>query len=186
VTKWRPSAIAAAGLGRSFQHPPLLEHETVADNVVCGMHGLDKYSLASQVFRPRHVARREALLYERALLLLDVVGLSDLADHAVGSLSYGQRKLIDIARAMASGPRLLLLDEPTSGLDFAEQEKVKNILLTLRASGRVTVLVVEHHMDMVRNTATRVLGLQAGAVLAEGDPGQVLDSEAFRQAVVGR
>jgi branched-chain amino acid transport system ATP-binding protein len=149
------------------------------------MHGRHAYGLASQVFRPRHVVRQERALRQRALTMLDLVGLGDIADHAVGGVPYGQRKLIDIARAVASGPRLLLLDEPTSGLDFGEQQKIKSILLALRASARVTVLVIEHHMEIVRTTTTRVLGLQSGSVLAQGDPAEVLDSEAFRQAVVG-
>jgi ABC-type branched-subunit amino acid transport system ATPase component len=185
ITGWRPSAIAAAGVGRSFQHPPLLDQETAVENIVTGMHNRAHYGMLAQAFRPRRVARAEAELRSRALLMLDLLGIRTLADRAVGGMAYGQRKLIDIVRAVASGAPLVLLDEPTSGLDFTEQQKVRDILLALRVSQKVTVLVVEHHMDVVRATATRVIGLQAGIVVAQGQPSEVLDSEVFRQAVVG-
>jgi ABC-type branched-subunit amino acid transport system ATPase component len=90
-----------------------------------------------------------------------------------------------MARAMMSGPSLLLLDEPTSGLDSNEQRVVERMLHDVARSRRVTILIVEHHMDLVRNVANRVIGLQAGQILAVGSPSEVLDSDAFRAAVVG-
>jgi ABC-type branched-subunit amino acid transport system ATPase component len=119
------------------------------------------------------------------MAVLEFVGLAVLKDNEAGSLPYGTRKLIDIARAIVAGPRLLLLDEPTSGLDAAEQSSVAHMLLELSRTTPVTLLVVEHHMEIVRNVARKVVGLQGGMVLATGTPEEVLDSDIFRAAIVG-
>src|SRR5262249_44153135 len=108
-----------------------------------------------------------------------------LAFERAGGLSYGTRKLIDIGRAIASGPRLLLLDEPTSGLDADEQAAVARVLGELHRSTPVSILVVEHHMDVVREVANKVIGLQAGTIAAMGTPAEVLDSDTFQALVVG-
>jgi branched-chain amino acid transport system ATP-binding protein len=177
--------IAAAGIGRSFQDPPLIDHYTVLENVLCGAHLRLRYGMLAQVgWRPA-VRRQEAAMTGRAMTLLDFVGLADQALKEAGSLSFGARKLVDIVRAMVSGPRLLLLDEPSSGLDELERKALRMILLALRAEKRVGILCVEHHMDLVRAVATHVIALQAGEVLMAGAPAEVLDSARFRVAVVG-
>jgi ABC-type branched-subunit amino acid transport system ATPase component len=117
--------------------------------------------------------------------VLDFMGIADLSGHVVGNLSYGTKKLIDIARAVAASPRLLLLDEPTSGLDAEEQLEVSRILTELHRTSEITVVIVEHHLDVVRTVANKVIGLQAGMVLASGTPKEVLDSEQFQAAIIG-
>ncbi|WAX58394.1 ATP-binding cassette domain-containing protein [Jatrophihabitans cynanchi] len=185
VAGWTPAAAARAGIGRSFQDPRLIESATVWENVICGLHLGIGYSLVEQLWRFGRVRQRERQARERAELAIDFVGLSDCRDLKAGSLPYGKRKLADIARAIVSGPRLLLLDEPSSGLDASERSGVEALLTEIRRSRRTTVLAVEHHMALVRATASHVLGLQAGRVVASGTPEDVLDSAEFRQAVVG-
>jgi len=185
VLGWSPNAIARCGLGRSFQDPPLLEKETVLENVLVGAHLSLDYGGLSQLFRPGKVRRAEQAAKERAMAVMEFTGLTRFTKTRVDGLPYGTRKLIDIARALVSGPPLLFLDEPTSGLDAEEQRIVRDILLELRRQERMTVVLIEHHMDLVRAVATSVIGLQAGTVLATGTPSEVLDSEAFRAAVVG-
>jgi len=180
-----PTRVAALGFGRSFQDPPLVDGETVLENVLLGAHLRLGYRMADQLWRRGLVKRREAEARERALSILDFTGLGGLTHAKVGGLPYGTRKLIDIARALISGPRVLLLDEPTSGLDPDEQRAVGRLLAELHRATPVTVLIVEHHMDVVRTVATRVVGLQSGAVLVAGTPDEVLDSAAFRTALVG-
>src|SRR5437764_5986877 len=182
LAAWR---IAAAGIGRSFQDPPLIDHYTVLGNALCGARQRLRYGMLHQVFWPPRVRRFEARMARRAMTLLDFVGLADQAGKDAGSLSFGARKLVDIARAMVSGPRLLLLDEPSSGLDEAERHSLRAILLALRQEKRVGILTVDHHMDLVRSTATHVVALQAGEVLMAGSPAEVLDSARFRVAIVG-
>jgi branched-chain amino acid transport system ATP-binding protein len=179
------STLACRGLGRSFQHPPLLLPETVLTNVLIGGHSRMPYGRLAQIFRPRKVARIERQETERARQLLEDLGLLKVVDKVAGELSFGTMKLVDIARAVFTQPRLLLLDEPTSGLDFQEQERVVELLQSLRSSGRLSVIVVEHHMEIVRKTATAVIGLQAGTVLESGSPDEVLNSEVFLEAMVG-
>ena len=177
--------VAAQGVGRSFQDPPLIDHYTVLENILCGAHLRLGYRMTDQVFRRRHVRRREATMARRAEILLDFVGLAGRRLDEAGSLPYGARKLVDIARAMVAGPQILLLDEPSSGLDHDERGALQGMLCTLRDEQRVAILVVEHHMDLVRAAATQVAAMQAGEVLMTGTPVEVLDSERFRSAVVG-
>lgn len=185
IDRLAPWRIAAAGIGRSFQDPPLIDHYSVLENVLCGAHQRLDYGVLQQVFWRRGVSKFEALMTRRAMTLLEFVGLADQAHKDAGSLSFGARKLVDIARAMVSGPRLLLLDEPSSGLDEHERRALRTILLALRHERRVGILTVDHHMDLVRATATKVLALQAGEVLMTGTPAEVLDSTQFRVAIVG-
>jgi ABC-type branched-subunit amino acid transport system ATPase component len=180
-----PAQIAVAGLGRSFQDPQIIDEYTVLENVLCGAHIRLNYGLISQLFRFRMVERLEADMTRRAHTLLEFMGLDTVAHHEAGSLPYGARKLVDIARAMVPGPQLLLLDEPSSGLDAHERKNLETTLITLRNERLVSLLVVEHHMDLVRAVSTQVVGMQAGEVLMTGTPADVLDSELFREAIVG-
>jgi branched-chain amino acid transport system ATP-binding protein len=180
-----PAAVRAAAIGRSFQDAPLIEQYTVLENVLCGAHTVLRYRLADQLLRRRHVRRREGEYERRARILLDFVGLSAEADTEAGELSYGAMKRADIARAMITGPRLLLLDEPSSGLDAHERDALRGILGVLRAEQLVATVFVEHHMDLVRATADRVVVLKAGEVLMTGPPDAVLDSPEFTAAVLG-
>lgn len=177
--------VAHGGIGRSFQDPQLVDEFTVLENVMGGAHLKLGYGLADQVFRPWVVARAERETARRASLLLEFIGLDAVANHEAGSLSYGARKRTDIARAMLSGPRLLLLDEPSSGLDSEERSSLRSTLVELREERLVTAIIVEHHMDLVRSVANQVVGMQAGEVLLTGTPTEVLDSETFREAIVG-
>ncbi|HSY16091.1 MAG TPA: ATP-binding cassette domain-containing protein [Jatrophihabitantaceae bacterium] len=180
-----PAAVARAGVGRTFQDPPLIDDETVLENVMLGAHLHLGYRMMEQIFLPGRVRKKEAGVAELAMAVIEFVGLGDQAGSRVGGLSYGSRKLIDIARALLSEPRILLMDEPTSGLDSRERAIVQDLLLELRRTPGLAVIVVEHHMDVVRLVADRVVGLQAGGVLAVGSPEQVLDSIEFRAALVG-
>jgi ABC-type branched-subunit amino acid transport system ATPase component len=180
-----PAVVARAGVGRSFQNPPLIDQASVMENVLGGAHLSLGYKMGDQIWRRRHVRECEDVARRKALEVLDFVGLVGQVEHSVSGLPYGTRKLVDIARAMMCGGSLLLLDEPTSGLDSGEQQLVRNVLEQIRNERKLTVLMVEHHMELVRVAADQVLGLQAGSVLATGSPSEVLDSERFRSAIVG-
>ena len=178
--------IARLAVGRSFQNPPLIDSESAIANVMLGQHLLLGYGMGSQLFRPNRVKRQEKAAMERAAATLGFMGLAHLGDAPVGGLAYGTRKLIDIARAVVSDPGLLLLDEPTSGLDRDEQQAVANMLTELHRRTPLAILVVEHHMEVVRAVATRVIGLHSGSVLMEGKTNDVLDSQEFLDAITGR
>jgi len=177
-----PVAVARAGVGRSFQSPSLIDSISVIQNVMLGEHLRLRYSLFDQAWRRRRVRRLEGEAERRAQIALEFMGLGHLAKRRVAGLAYGTRKLIDIARAIVAGPDLLLLDEPTSGLDGSEQSAVGSMLRELHAATDVTVLVVEHHMHIVRQIADRVVALESGRVLTIGTPEEVLASDSFREA----
>jgi ABC-type branched-subunit amino acid transport system ATPase component len=176
---------AVRGIGRSFQNPPLVDPLSVVENVMAGSFGVRDYHVLDQLVRPRKVARSERAREEQARGILDFVGLEEIGDLPASEIAYGQRKLVDIARALMSEPRLLLLDEPTSGLGRSEHEAMGHLLTRLMERGEMSVLMVEHHMDLVRSTATRVIGLQAGELVADGPTLSVLDSEEFQATLVG-
>src|SRR3954452_14512727 len=115
-TSHDPVKFARAGVGRSFQDPQLIDNATVLENVLVGVHPSHRHSMANQVFRPLRTYRRERDLAAAAMEILDLVGMAHLAAELVADLPYGPRKVVDIARALAGGPQLVLLDEPSSGL----------------------------------------------------------------------
>jgi ABC-type branched-subunit amino acid transport system ATPase component len=173
------------GIGRSFQDPKLLEGETILENVLIGAEVSLRYSPIRQLVDPFAVNRAESAIQTRAFELLDIMGLAPVAHRPLAGLPYGSRKLVDLARALVASPRLLLLDEPTSGVHGSEQQRVTSVLREVRARFNTATVLVEHHMDIVRTNADRVVGLQAGRVLVSGSAQQVLESNAFREAIVG-
>lgn len=185
ISHKRADLITRLGVGRSFQDPPLIDEATVLENVLGGAHGKLGYNAFEQLWRRRHVRREEAAWRAEAMSILELCALERDAGKKAGSLPYGSRKLVDIARAFVARPGLVLLDEPTSGLDTAGQQRVAALLTAIRDRQRSAMLVVEHHMQLVRIMADRVVGLQAGSVIALGTPAEVLDSAEFRAAVVG-
>lgn len=185
VSNRRADRITRLGIGRSFQDPPLIDEATVLENVLGGAHLRLGYNTFDQLWRRRLVRREETAWQAVAMSILELCALEREANKKASSLPYGSRKLVDIARAFVARPGLVLLDEPTSGLDTAGQQRVVSLLTAIRDRQNPAMLVVEHHMHLVRAIADRVVGLQAGSVIAVGTPSEVLDSAEFRAAVVG-
>jgi branched-chain amino acid transport system ATP-binding protein len=185
LTNAHPTAISRTGVGRSFQDPRLIDSLSVLDNVLCGAHATIGYSLADQVTRRWKVRKREGEARADAMELLDLFGLAQLADMEPGRLAYGPRKMVDIVRATISRPSVLLLDEPSSGLDRAERMRIGNMMQMIHGEFHTPMMVVEHHMDLVRAVTHRVLGLASGSVALEGPTGDVLDSAEFRVTMMG-
>lgn len=180
-----PTALARAGVSRSFQDPQLVDSMTVVDNVQLGLHARDRYALALQAVRPGWVRRRERESSRAALEALELVGLEHRAADRAAALTYGSRKLVDIARALVGHPRVVLLDEPSSGLDDSERAELGAMLKSVRDAGRSALLVVEHNMDLVRDISDVVVGMAAGVVVASGSAEAVLSSNEFRAALTG-
>lgn len=175
---------AARGLARTFQNLQIFSNMTVLENVMVARHRQSGYGIvAAAAWTPR-ARREEREITEAAQRYLDLVGMGARADDAASSLPFGQQRLLEIARALASEPALLLLDEPAAGLNTSEANALANLIFAIRDRG-VTVLLVEHHMDLVMRVSDTVLVLNYGQVLAQGSPVEVQNDPAVVDAYLG-
>ena len=166
----RPAyAVAARGIARTFQLVQLFDHMTVLENVMVGRHRLTRAGLFGGILRLPAMRREEAAIEARAWEALEFVGLAGRAHQPAGFLPLGLKRLLEIARALASEPRLLLLDEPASGLDQIESDRLGEMILALRSQG-LTILLVEHDMSLTMEVAEEIVVLNYGQLLAEGPP----------------
>ena len=166
----RPAyAVAARGIARTFQQVQLFDHMTVLENVMVGRHRLTRAGLFGGIPRLPAMRREEAAIEARAWEALEFVGLAGRAHQPAGFLPLGLKRLLEIARALASEPRLLLLDEPASGLDQIESDRLGEMILALRSQG-LTILLVEHDMSLTMEVAEEIVVLNYGQLLAEGPP----------------
>ena len=164
-----PHAIAALGIARTFQLVQLFDHMTVLENAMVGRHRLSRAGLLSGALRFPWTRAEEKVIREEALAALEFVGLADRAPQSAAVLPLGLKRLLEIARAYASGPTLLLLDEPASGLDAAETDRLREMILALREQG-ITVLLVEHDMALTMEVAEEIAVLNYGRLIAQGPP----------------
>jgi branched-chain amino acid transport system ATP-binding protein len=178
VTRLPAHARSALGLARSFQITSIFRDFTVLDNVALAVQ-----AHAGHSFRFWRDARREAALREPALAVLAEVGLADRADVVAADLAHGEQRQLEIAMALATGPRCLLLDEPTAGMGPEESRQM--VALIGRLKGRQTLVLIEHDMDAVFALADRISVLVYGRVIATGPPGEIAASPAVREAYLG-
>ncbi|WP_428538954.1 ABC transporter ATP-binding protein [Rhodopila sp.] len=181
---WKPQAIVAAGIARTFQNLRLFTDLTVLDNVLAGLPAQVGEEPIAAIFRPFHVAVAQRGRRDQARAMLDRVGLSERADSIVRNLSYGEQKLLIIARVLATGAELLLLDEPASGLSAGALERVMTLLHRLRDDGK-TLLVVEHNTRVVQQIADDVLFLHQGHLMAQGSPDSIVNDPALAEIYFG-
>lgn len=170
VCKLQPHAIAKLGIARTFQNLALFDSQSVLFNVLCGMHITLRSGLAAQALGRQAVRQEEDAARARAEALLDELGLGPLAHQRIDTLSLGLRKRVEVARALASQPKLLMLDEPASGLSTAEQNELGDLIAALRVQKKLAVLVVEHRMRWVKAVCSRAVALNFGRVVADGTP----------------
>jgi branched-chain amino acid transport system ATP-binding protein len=184
ITGHPPEAIAAAGVVRTFQLVQLFQNLSVLENVKVGSHLHTTGGLWSAVLRLPRTRAAERALEARARELLAFVGLDAAADEEANALAYGQQRLLEIARSLAAGPRLLLLDEPAAGLSVEETRRLAAAIRTIAERG-TTVLLIEHDMKLVMNTADTVAVLDFGRKIAEGPPETVREDAAVIAAYLG-
>lgn len=174
-------AIAAAGIGRTFQNVALFPAMTVAENVMVGRHCRTHTGYWANAFRLKSVGREEAEVQHRTRTLLSLLHLSELADTPVRELSFGTRKRVEMARALVAEPKLLLLDEPAAGLNHEEVDTLRLLIQDVRDRFQVTVLLVEHHLNLVMRVSDQVVAMNFGRKIADGPPAMVqADPEVVR------
>jgi branched-chain amino acid transport system ATP-binding protein len=172
ITGLPPHRIAGRGLIRTFQLVQLFRDLTVAENVEVGFHGMTRGGPGAAILRLGWMRTQEARVRRDARELLAFVGLGKVADANASELPYGQQRLLEVARALAAGPRLLLLDEPAAGLNAQETEALADTIRRIRDRG-ITVLLIEHDMSLVMRIAERIVVLDFGRRIAEGTPDEV-------------
>ena len=180
-----PHRLADLGVARTFQHPVLQLDDTVLDNVLVGAHTALRGDPLSYALRLPHVRRREQEARNRALHLLEQLSLGPVADLPASDLPYGSLKRIEIARALMTGPRLLLLDEPAAGLTHDEVRALGDVIAGVRSDFGLAVLVVEHHMGLISAITDKVVALVEGRKVAEGTAAQVQAHPVVVQAYLG-
>ncbi len=180
----KPHAIARAGIARTFQNIRLFANLSALENVMIGRHARGHAGLLAAMLRTRSQRTEEAAIEARAFELLDYVGIAPRANELARNLSYGDQRRLEIARALATEPKLLALDEPAAGMNPTETVALRTLLERIRADG-VTLLLIEHDMRLVMQVCDRVLVLDFGRTIAEGAPREIQHDPAVVAAYLG-
>jgi branched-chain amino acid transport system ATP-binding protein len=181
----RPFEVVDAGVARTFQNIEIASNRTVLRNVLVGAHRRIGASLPAAVLGIGRARSSEVQIEREARALLEELGIGADADRPAGELPYGNRKLVELARALLSHPALLMLDEPVAGSTSVERELISRKISALAEKFALTLIVVEHDVDFVRSVADKIVVLDFGRVIACGTPGDVLSDRAVKRAYVG-
>ena len=175
-----------AGIARTFQNIRLFQNMSVEDNVKVGMDQSMKYGLANSLFHLGKYRREEKVAHNRALELLDIFHMADMANAKAGSLPYGAQRRLEIVRALATNPSLLLLDEPAAGMNPVETAELMETIRQIRDTFQIAVLLIEHDMGLVMNVCEGICVLNFGRVIAKGTPEEIQHNPAVVEAYLGK
>ena len=186
VIKTSTSALVKKGLARTFQNIRLFNYLSVLDNVVAAYNFRMKYGILSGMLRFPNFWREEKEAKEKAMALLKIFDLDKYAGMHAGNLPYGEQRKLEIARAMATEPKILLLDEPAAGMNPKETEDLMNTIKLIRDKFGIAVLLIEHDMKLVLGICERLVVLNYGQILASGDPKEVINNPQVVEAYLGK
>ena len=185
ITRIPPHQVAERGIARTFQNTELFEHETVLKNLLIGHHVHRKTALWEELLFLPKVREQDLIFRQQVEDVIDLLDLQTYREQIIGNLPYGVRKMVEIARALCLGPRLILLDEPSSGLNPEETEDLSFWIEDINEELGITVVMVEHDMNLVNQVSDRVLALADGAVIALGTPSEIQNHPDVVRAYLG-
>lgn len=185
ITALKAHERAEAGIARTFQNINLFKDMSVMDNALVGLHCRSKANILSSMFRTPGMRKEEKLLREQVMEHLEFMGLADVANEKAGALSYGMQKNLEIARAMALKPKVLLLDEPASGLNTQDLDELSKRIMKIRDTG-ITVVLIEHKMDVVMSISDHIAVLNFGRKIADGTPEEIRSNHEVIEAYLGK
>ena len=185
ITRVPPHQVAERGIARTFQNTELFEHETVLKNLLIGQHVHRQTGLWEELLFLPKVREQDLVFRQQVEDVIDLLDLQSYRDQLIGNLPYGVRKMVEIARALCLGPRLILLDEPSSGLNPEETEDLSFWIEDINEELDITVVMVEHDMNLVNQVSDRVLVLADGVVIAVGTPNEIQGHPDVLRAYLG-
>ena len=185
INKKNTPQIVALGVARTFQNIRLFKNLSVLDNVKMALNSSMKYNTFEAIFRLPRFWKEEKEITDKALDLLDIFDMAEMANVISGNLSYGQQRKLEIARALATNPKLLLLDEPAAGMNPNETKELMNTISFIRNKFNIAILLIEHDMDLVMGICERVYVLNFGKVIASGLPDEIQNNKEVIAAYLG-